>query len=82
MAKSRGFEKKFEALPKLYQIILLLIPVVNWVTEVLVRWSHALRKGSLIKLIIAILVTIPSGIIIGWLDAIWCVLFGHMFLCD
>ena len=32
--------------------------------------------------IIAIVVTIPSGIIIGWLDALWCVLFGHLVLCD
>ena len=82
MAKSKGFEKAFEGLPKLVQIILLLIPGVNWVTEVLVRWSHALRKKDLIKYVIAIVVTIPSGIIIGWLDAIWCLLFGHMVLCD
>ena len=80
MAKT--FEKSFEKLPKLIQIILLFIPVVNWVTEVLVRWSHALRKKSGLKYIIAFLVTIPSGIIIGWLDAVWCLLFGHLFLCD
>ena len=80
MAKT--FEKSFEELPKLIQIILLFIPVVNWVTEVLVRWSHALRKKSGLKYIIAFLVTIPSGIIIGWLDAVWCLLFGHLFLCD
>lgn len=82
MAKSSSFESKFESLPRLVQIILLLIPGVNWVTEVLVRWSHALRTESLIKYVIAIVVTIPSGIIIGWLDAIWCLLFGHLFLCD
>jgi hypothetical protein len=52
------------------------------VTEVLVRWSHALRTEGLIKYVIAIVVTIPSGIVIGWLDAIWCLLFGHMLLCD
>lgn len=82
MAKSQSFESMFENLPKLIQIILLLIPGVNWVTEVLVRWSHALRTGNLIKYVIAIVVTIPSGIVIGWLDAIWCLLFGHMLLCD
>ena len=82
MAKSKGFEKAFEGLPKIAQIILLLIPGVNWVTEVLVRWSHALRVKSLLKYVIAIVVTIPSGIVIGWLDAIWCLLFGHMLLCD
>ena len=82
MAKSKGFEKAFEGLPKIAQIILLLIPGVNLVTEVLVRWSHALRVKSLLKYVIAIVVTIPTGIVIGWLDAIWCLLFGHMLLCD
>ena len=82
MARAKGFEKAFEKLPRLIQVILLLIPGVNWVTEAIVRWSHALRVKSLFKYVIAIVVTIPSGIIVGWLDAIWCLLFGHMFLCD
>ena len=47
-------EKWFERQSRLVQILLLLIPVVNWFVEVLVRWSHALRKGSLLKYIIAI----------------------------
>lgn len=74
-------EKWFNEQSKLIRIILLFIPVVNWVIEVLVRWSHALRKGNLIKLIIAIFVTF-GGLIIGWLDAIWILLFDHLFLCD
>ena len=48
----------FNKLPRLVQIILLLIPGVNWVVE--------------------IVVTIPSGIIIGWLDCIWCLLFKKL----
>ena len=75
-------EKWFERQSRLVQILLLLTPVVNWFVEVLVRWSHALRKGSLLKYIIAILVTLPSGIIIGWLDMLWCLLFKHLILCD
>lgn len=75
-------EKWFEKQSRLVQIILLLIPGVNWVVEVLVRWDHALRKKDLIKYVIAVLVTIPSGIIIGWLDALWCFLFKHLLLCD
>lgn len=50
-------EKWFEKQSRLVQIILLLIPGVNLVVEVLVRWSHELRKGSLFKYLIAILVT-------------------------
>ena len=74
-------EKWFEKQSRLVQILLLFIPVVNWVVEVLVRWSHALRKGSLLKYIIAILVTV-FGTFIGWLDMIWCLLFKHLILCD
>lgn len=75
-------EKWFEKQSKLVQILLLLIPGVNWVVEVLVRWDHALRKKDTIKYVIAILVTLPTGIIVGWLDMLWCLLFGHLVLCD
>ena len=74
-------EKWFEKQSRLVQIILLLIPGVNWVVEVLVRWSHALRKGSLFKYIIAIVVTV-FGAFVGWLDFVWCLLFKHLIFCD
>lgn len=66
---------------KLIQVILLLIPVVNYVVEILVRWSAFLKKGGIIRLVICIIVTIPTGIIIGWLDAIWTLLFNKL-LCE
>ena len=75
-------EKWFERQSRLVQILLLLIPVVNWFVEVIVRWRLALRNGCLLKYFIAILVTLPSGIIIGWLDMLWCLLFKHLILCD
>ena len=62
------------------QIILLLIPGVNWITEILVRWSTYLKKGGLIRLVVCILVTIPSGIVFGWIDLVWILLFKHFFL--
>lgn len=65
---------------KLIQILLLLIPFVNYLVEILVRWSAFLHKGGLIRLVICILVTIPSGIIIGWLDLIWILLFNKLLL--
>lgn len=74
-------EKWFEKQSRLVQILLLLIPFVNWIIEVGVRWSHALRKGSLIKYLIAIVVTF-GGIFIGWLDMLWCLLFKHLIFCD
>ena len=74
-------EKWFEKQSRLVQVILLLIPGVNWVIEVLVRWSHALRKGSLFKYLIAIVVTV-FGAFVGWLDLVWCLLFKHLIFCD
>ena len=74
-------EKWFEKQSRLVQILLLLIPGVNWVVEVLVRWSHALSKGTLVKYLLAILVTF-AGLIVGWLDVVWCLLFKHLLLCD
>ena len=65
---------------RIVQLILLLIPVVNWIVEIVVRWSTFLKKGGLIRLIVCILVTIPSGIAFGWLDFIWVLLFKKLFL--
>ena len=76
-----SIERSFERLPRLFQIILLLIPGVNWITEVLVRWSHALKKNDPIKLVIAIVVTV-FGVVVGWVDVVWCLLFKHMIFCD
>ncbi len=73
-------DKWFHSQNKLIQVILLLIPFVNYIVEILVRWSAFLKKGGLIRLIVCIIVTIPTGIIIGWLDAIWTLLFNKLLL--
>ena len=73
------FDKWFNKQSKLVQILLLLIPVVNWVTEVLVRWSVALKTKSVIHIVLALLVTV-IGLGFGWLDLIWILLFGHLVL--
>ena len=78
MAKSKGFAGWFYSQNFLIQLILLLIPGVNWVVEILVRWSAYLKTKSLLTLVFAILVTIPSGIVIGWLDLVWLLLFRHL----
>ncbi len=70
----------FNKQSRLVQILLLLIPGVNWLTEIIVRWSTWSKKGGLLRLVICILVTIPSGVAFGWLDLIWVLLFGKFFL--
>lgn len=69
----------FNRQSRLVQLILLLIPVVNWVVEIVVRWSAFFKKGGAIRLIICIVVTI-LGIFVGWLDCIWVLLFKKLFL--
>ncbi len=76
-------ERWFEKQPRLIQIILLLIPGLNWVIEVLVRWDHALKKKkkSLFKIAIALIFTF-GGMVLGYLDLIWCLLFKHLIFCN
>ena len=63
---------------KIVQVLLLIIPVVNWFTEILVRWTAWLKRGGVIRFFICIFVTIPTGLIIGWLDAIWTLIFNKL----
>lgn len=70
-------DKSFLKLPRLIQILLLLIPVVNIVTEVVVRVSAFLRKPTLMHLLFVILAIITLGIF-SWIDLIWCLLFHHL----
>ena len=69
----------FNKQSRLVQILLLLIPGVNWLTELVVRWSTWLKKGGLIRLVVSILVTF-FGFAFGWLDLVWVLLFKKLFL--
>ncbi|MGN1061386.1 MAG: hypothetical protein ACI4QN_06595 [Candidatus Coproplasma sp.] len=69
----------FNKQSRLVQILLLLIPGINWITEILVRWSTLFKKFSLIRLIVCIIVTF-GGIIVGWIDLIWVLLFKKLCL--
>lgn len=71
--------KWFNNQSRLVQIILLLIPFVNWIVEIYVRWTAFVEKKGPLQLIAAVLVTF-AGLFIGWLDIIWCLLFNHLFL--
>ncbi len=69
----------FNKQSRLVQIILLLIPFVNWIVELLVRWSAVFssKKVNVLNLIAAIIVTFV-GVVWGWVDIVWCLLFNHM----
>lgn len=70
----------FNKKSRLIQILLLLIPFVNWVTEIVVRVTGMLEKPTLTNILGFILVLF-FGLPVGWLDLIWVLLFNHLILC-
>ncbi len=73
--------KKFFSLPRIVQIILLIIPIVGWIVELIVRWSAVFEKFTILNLIAALLYTFLGwGIILQIVDIIWILLFKHLFL--
>ncbi len=75
------FDKWFHKQSRLVQFILLLIPGVNWIMELLVRLSVYLRTKDTVDLVVAILAIIPfTGVIIGYVDLVWVLLFNRLVL--
>lgn len=73
--------KKFFELPRLVQIILLIIPIVGWIVELIIRWSAVLEKFTLLNLVAALIYTFLGwGIVLQIIDIIWIILFKHLFL--
>ncbi|MCH5148065.1 MAG: hypothetical protein J1G05_01710 [Clostridiales bacterium] len=75
-----SINKSFQKLPRLIQIILLLIPGVNWVTEIVVRVSAALHGKGLAQVVVLIFAILPTGILLGWIDLFSCLLQKKLIL--
>ena len=76
-----AFDKWFEKQSLLVKVVLMLIPVVNWVLEVLIRASAFLRKNSGVNLI-GLIFGIVGNVIWGWVDLIVLILTGKLFLLE
>ena len=74
--------KKFMGLPKIVRIILLFVPFVNWVCEMIIRWTLFAEKKDLGSLIMAIVVTVFFGNIVGIVDAIFTIISDKLVLTD
>ena len=71
----------FKSLPRLVQIILLLIPGVNWLTEVLVRGSAAIHGKAVLQIVVLIFAIIPvTGVLLGWIDLFSCLIQKKLIL--
>lgn len=75
-----SINSSFKSLPRLVQIILLLIPGVNWFTEVLIRGSAALHGKAFLQIIVLIFAILPTGILLGWIDLFSCLLQKKLIL--
>ena len=75
------FDKWFDEQSRLVKVILMIIPVVNWVLEVLVRASAFLRKNSGVNLI-GLILGIVGNVIWGWVDLIILIITGKLFLIE
>lgn len=78
-----AFDKWFNNQGLLLKFILLIIPVVGWVVELLVRLSVMLRTKSLVHILVFILfVVFGWGIVLQIVDFIVLVVTGHLLLAD
>ncbi len=70
----------FNKQSRLIQILLLLIPGINWITEIVVRVTAVIQKPTT-ENIIGVILAVIVGFAFGWLDLIWVLVFNHLFLC-
>ena len=75
------FDKWFEKQSLLIKVILLVLPLVGWVVEILVRLSATLRKSTSVNLVGLVL-----GIIGNWIwqivDLVYLILKGNLLLLE
>lgn len=77
------FDKWFYSQDKILQIILLLIPGVNWVVEGLIRLSVLLRTKSMLHLVVFIVFLVVGwGWFLGVIDLIYFLMKGKLILAD
>lgn len=75
------FDKWFNSQSRLIQVILLLIPIVGWIVECLVRLSVMLRTQSILHIIVFLLF-----LLVGWgwflciIDLVYLLVTGHLIL--
>lgn len=77
---SKTIVSGFKGLPRIVQILLLLIPGVNWWTEILVRGSAAIHGKAFLQIIVLIFAILPTGFLLGWIDLFSCLFCKKLIL--
>ena len=78
-----AFDKWFNNQDRLIQVILLILPLVGWVVECLVRLSVALNKKDVVSIVVFVLFLLVGwGWILGVIDLVYLILKGHLILAE
>ncbi len=78
-----AFDKWFNSQSVLLKAILLLIPVVNWVVELLIRLSVMLRTKSVLHIVVFIVfLCVGWGWFLGVIDFIYMLVTGHLIFAE
>lgn len=76
-----SFDKWFNSQSTLIKVILLVIPLVGWIVELLVRLSVMLDRMDVISIVVFVLF-----LVVGWgwflciLDLVYLIVKGHLIL--
>ena len=75
------FDKWFNKQSTLVKAILLLLPIVGWVCECLIRLSVALKTKTVLHIVVFLaFLFIGWGWILGVIDFIYMLVKGHLIL--
>lgn len=78
-----NFDTWFHKQNKIIQIVLLILPLIGWIVDLLVRWSAFIKKNTTVNLIMALVITIFGEFwILTILDAVFIALNNKLFLED
>ena len=75
------FDKWFEEQSRLIKVILLILPIVGWVVEILVRLSAVLRNSSVLN-IVGLVIAIIGNWIWSVIDLVVLIVTGKLFLLE
>ncbi len=78
-----AFDKWFNEQALWLKIVLLVLPIVGWVTELLIRLSVMLRTKSVLHIVVFIVFVIVGwGWILGVIDLIYMIVTGHLIFAE
>ena len=78
-----NFDTWFHNQSKVIQIVLLILPLIGWIVDLLVRWSAFIKNQSVVNLVMALVITLFGEFwILTILDAVMIALNNKLFLED